>query len=368
MNCCYPTHTHHTHTHHLQVYVAEISPTKLRGRIGLAVQMSLAMGVVLIYGLSSIEGFLYYDQSLILVGFTALFTLLVPFLHETPRWSLAHGYKEEAEITLGFLRGPNFDSSTELNMIKTNIDSTPKLSAKLILREFRKGDVIVPVVLAVVAAVFLQCGGLNSIVAFSASILQAADVPAFRQIALYGTGLTRLAVNIVVLCFVDLFGRKVLLIISSVGTFLGTTLLGVHFYVTSPSFCSAMNSTDTSSVESCNPHLAPLAVTAVVVYNVGFSIGWGPVFWLLLGELLPLQVRGIGNGIAVFVTWGLTSIVVGTYLSYSEAVQPWFVWWTYSVVNLLSLFFIIFCLFETKGKSLEDIQKTFHTKYGKYKL
>ena len=350
------------------MYVAEISPTKFRGRIGSAVQISLSLGVVVIYALSSIEGFLYYDQSLVLIGLLALFTLLMPFFHETPRWLLAHGLKKEAISALKFLRGPSFDINAELDLIKVSIKSNSKLSSKVILREFSKGNVFVPVLLAVLSTVFLQCGGLNSIIAFSASILQSAEVPAFRQIALYGTGMTRLVTNILVVFFIDLFGRKVLLIGSSIGTFLGTTMLGVHFYVTNPSYCSQFNSTEVVLTEPCNPQLAPLAITAIVVYNIGFSLGWGPVIWLLLGELLPLQVRGVGNGIAVFVMWGLTSLVVGTYLSYSEAVQPWFVWWTYSFVNFVSLFFVVFCLMETKGKSLEEIQRKFQSKYGRFNL
>lgn len=291
---------------------------------------------------------------------------------ETPRWLLAHNLKEEAIAALKFLRGPDFDSSEELNMIKENIDSTPNLNGKQLLREFSKGNILVPVILALVAAVFQQCGGLNAVAAFSASILQSAEVPSFRQITFYGSGLTRLGITIAVLFFMDLLGRKILLSISSIGTFLGTMLLGIHFYITSPSFCSTMNPTNTSMeidlMEPCNPHYAPLAITGIVVYNVGFSIGWGPVIWPLLGELMPLQVRGTGNGIVVFVMWGLSAIVVGTYLSYGAAVQLWFVWWTYSIVNLVSFFFVVFCLFETKGRSLEEIQQRFDTKYGRFRL
>lgn len=335
-------------------------------------QLFLSLGVVVIYALSSINDFRYFDQSLILVGFVTIFTILMPFFCETPRWLLAHGRKDEAIAVLKFLRGPKFDSSTELKMIQVNIASTPKLKTKQTLKEFTKGNVIVPMVLAILSAVFLQSGGLNAIVAFSALILQSAGVPSFRQIALYGTGCTRLILNMIIVFLADIIGRKVLLFISSIGTFLGTTMLGVHFYITDPSFCSSTrkltNSSQSEVMGACNSHLAPLAIAAIVVYNIGFSIGWGPVIWLLLGELLPLQIRGIGNGIAVFVMWIMASILIGSYESYAEAVQPWFVWWTYSVVNFVSLLFVVFCLFETKGKSLEDIQRRFDKKYGQFRL
>lgn len=367
-NTTTPPHTH-MHTLLAQVYGRDLF-YKTQRKDWIYCAISLGLGIVVIYGLSSIDNFLYYDQSLMLLGILALFVLIMPFLYESPRWLVANGFKEEATAALLFLRGPHFDSAAELNMIFESIKNTPKLTTRLMVKEFSKGNVFVPVLLAVVLAMFVQCGGLNSVIAFSASILQSAEVPAFRQVALYGTGLTRLVVNIFILFFIDLFGRKVLLIVSSIGTFLGTTLLGVHFYVTSPSYCSAVNATNTSLIltEPCNPHLAPLAITGIVVYNVGFSIGWGPAIWLLLGELLPLRIRGVGNGMAMFVMWSSASVVVGTYLSYSDAVQPWFVWWTYSIVNLASLFFVVFCLFESKGKSLEEIQRIFHTKYGNFRL
>ena len=358
--------------------MAEISPAKLRGRIGALLQVFLSLGVVVVYSLSSIEGFRYYDSSLVLVGIVALFTTSMPFFCETPRWLLAHKQKKRTIAVLKFLRGPKYDIRNELNTIQTNIDSTPHLKTRQVLIEFTKGNVIVPVILALVLAAFLQGGGLNAIIAYSSLVFKNAGVSSFRQLSLFGTGFTRLVVNVIAVFFADLFGRKVLLSISSIGTFLGTLMLGVHFYVTNPSFCSvASNSSNASLVDTlpvstdeafCNPQFAPLAITAVVVYNVGFSIGWGPVIWLLLGELLPLQVRGIGTGMATFTMWGLAGVVAGTYLSFSEALQPFVVWWTYTVVNFLSLLFVVFCLFETKGKSLEDIQNRFERKYGRFKL
>ncbi len=359
----------------MQVYVLEISPAKLRGRMGSALQVFLALGVVIVYGLSAIDNFAYYDSSLVLIGFVTLFTISMPFFIETPRWLIAHGQKKQAIAALKFLRGPKYDFMSELDTITANIKSTPRLKPKQLLKEFGKGNVIVPMILVLFLVVFFQCGGLNSITTYSALIFKNAGVPMFRQAALYGTGCTRLLVNIIALFLTDLFGRKILLMVSSVGAMLGTTMLGVHFYITNPSFCSNTTSViDPVSMAMgedevlCNPQFAPLAITAVIIFNIGFSIGWGPVIWLLLVELLPLQIRGIGSGIASLLLWGLASAVIGSYLTFVDAVQPWFVWWTYSAISLVSFFFVAFFIFETKGKSLEEIQKRFEEKYGQFKL
>ena len=366
------------HTH-CQVYVAEISPAKHRGKIASFLEMFLSIGVLIVYLLSTVENFHYYDSAVVLIGFVALFTFLMLFLYETPSWLLSHNKKESATAALKFLHGPNSDIRNELNEYQSKIGSKPHVKLGQLLCEFTKGNVIVPMILVLFLVMFLQCGGLNSVVSYSALILKNAGVQDFREIAVYGTGCARLVVNFFTIFFTDVLGRKVLLIASGTGTFLGTTLLGVHFYITRPSSClPPMNSTnvsftvplltDGSEIQSdyivCNAEYAPLAIAAIVIYNVGISLGWGPVVWVLLGELLPIQVRGIGNGIATFLSWGLSALVVGSYLSSTEAIQPWFVWWIYSVVNLSSIFFVAFCIFETKGKTLEDIQRQFETKYG----
>ena len=358
----------------------EISPSNQRGRIGSIVQLFLVIGILTIYTLSSFENFRYSDSSLVLVGFVALFTISMTFFCETPQWLLSRGQKERAIAVLKFLRGPQYDIKGELELIQSKITGTKKLRITQVFCEFTKCSVLVPQLLVLLLTIFRVCGGLESINSFSATILRDAGVQDFRQVSVYGTGCTRLIANFSVLFFADLLGRKVLLMASGIGTFIGTTMLGVHFYVIRPSLCLSFNSTTNASITEaatvssiegdvlCNTHLAPVAIVGLVVFNIGFSIGWGPILWVLLGELLPRQVRGVGTGIATFATWGLASLVVGSYLSVANATQPWFVWWTYSTINLVSVLFIGFCIFETKGKSLEDIQHRFETKYGEKKV
>lgn len=358
--------------------MAEVSPAKHRGKVGAILQTSISLGILIVYGLSSIEGFRYSDSALVFIGFVTLFTVSMIFFNETPQWLLAKGQKKRAIAVLKFLRGPNYDIEKELKNIQSNIDSAPRLKSSQVLLEFSRGSVIVPVSLVLFLVVFLQCGGLNAVIVYSAIILKDAGVPDFRTVAVYGTGGTRLLVNIVAVFLTDFLGRKVLLVTGSIGTFLGTTLLGVHFYSTRPAACflpmNSSNITPPDIVQAnvgadigsdgvpCNVEFAPLAILALAIYNIGFSIGWGPVIWVLLGELLPLQVRGVASGIATFTMWALASLVIGSYPSYATAVQLWFAWWTFSVVNFLSIVFVMFFIFETKGKSLEEIQHKFQSR------
>ena len=186
-------------------------------------------------------------------------------------------------------------------------------------------------------------------------------------------GIAGLLASIFSICLVDVAGRKLLLIVSGIGTCLATALLGTHFFITRPSLCdngtnltatlppSAENAT-TTAVLPCNPQYAPVAIASVLLYFVLFNFGWGPVPWVLLGEMLPMQVRGVASGIVIFVNWGTSAIVTGFYPAYNRAVMPWFAWWSFAVMNFASVVFVTFALFETKGKTLEEIQKRFERK------
>ena len=112
----------------------------------------------------------------------------------------------------------------------------------------------------------------------------------------------------------------------------------------------------------CNKQFAPLAIVSLVIFYAAFTSGWGPIPAVLLGEMLPLRVRGVASGVISFLSWGTAAIVSGSYFNYSQAVKPWFAWWSFSLANLAGIVFVGFFVFETKGKSLEEIEERFKSK------
>ena len=94
-------------------------------------------------------------------------------------------------------------------------------------------------------------------------------------------------------------------------------------------------------------------------------MSWGPIQWILNSELFPSHVRGVAAGLSFAAFWGFNAIAVGFYLEYEEAVRPWFAVWSFSIMMILGLAFVIVFIPETKGKSLEEIQKKFERKRKK---
>ena len=348
-----------------QIYLAEITSNKLRGVFTAFTEVFLAVGVLLIYLLGSFESFQYYNSSLVLSGVVAVFELSMVFLYETPRWLLAHKQKEEAIKALRFLRGAKYDSTMELTTIEAEITQYPKLSISQALLELGKRKVLIPLIIVCVVMFLQQIGGVETSDAYSALIFKEAQVADYRITSTYAVGGVGVVFTVLGAFIVDCIGRKILLIISGMGTLIGTVTLGTYFYITRPELCANVTSdalTDSNN-GFCNEYLAPIAIASLILYNVAFSIGWGPVPWILLGELIPLRVRGVGSGIATFINWATAAIVTGFFLDYVEAVHTWFAWWTFAAFNALAVVFVIFFVFETKGKNLEDIQRRFDSKH-----
>ena len=346
-----------------QVYIAEISTAKFRGIFGSFTQIGLATGILLNYSIGSIPGFPYFYNSLVATGTVAVFEVMMVWLKETPRWLVSKSHYQEAYHTLIWLRGPSVNTEDEIRSIESS-DSSSIWSA---WKEFAKRSVAVPVMIVIVVMFFQQIGGLNAISSYAASLFEEAGVANPRVTATYAVGGVELFSTVISIFVIDLIGRKILLIISGAGMTVGTALLGVHFYITRPSLCASVaNSTltdlaemlqDSTTDAPCNTQYGPLAVVSIITFGFAFSVGWGPVPWILLSELIPLQVRGLASGIAILVNWGTSAIVVGFYLEYADVVQVWFAWWSFAILNAAGVLFTIVFIRETKGKTLEDIEK-----------
>ena len=323
-------------------------------------RVGFVTGILLSYIVGSIPGFPYYYSSLVAAGIITVFLLMMVWMKETPRWLLSKGLHTEFHHTLSWLRGPNVDVDDEVHALQ----SSKKTSIWTAWKEFSKRNVAVPVLIVIVMVVFIQISGRSVFFSYAARMFKEAGVANPRITALYSVGVVELLATFIAIFTIDIFGRKSLLLVSGVGMTVGTTLLGVHFYLTRHSLCtsSAHNSAILDLAETkdsdtpCNTQYGPLAVTSIIIFSVTSSVGWGSVPWVLYSELTPLQVRGLAGGIVCLVNSGMSALVVGVYLDYAAAVELWFAWWSFAIINALGIVFVAVFIRETKGKTLEDIE------------
>ena len=161
-----------------------------------------------------------------------MYELMVLFVCDTPRWLMTHSRKHSAMSALRLLRGKSIDISVEQKAMENNLSQNSAARLSSVLREFRKKEVLIPVVIATSVMFFNQSSGLNARNAYAAEIFQEANVKNPRAISAYAIGGTALIATTVALFVVDRLGRKVLLVASGFGMFIGTAMLGTYFYVT----------------------------------------------------------------------------------------------------------------------------------------
>ena len=325
------------------MYITEISPTALRGLYGAANQLAVTIGIFIaeIVG-AYIE---YYWLALIPLGLTCVFGVFVISLYETPRWLISNGHKLKAGKVLLWLRGDRYDVVNEQREIENQISSEVKLSLSETIQEFKTRPVYHPLILALFLMLFQQLCGINAII-FNAedTFKNVVDNPAL--ISSLAVGLTQVLATFVGVILTDLLGRRTLLISGALIMCVSITAAGVYEFL---------------HHKTGNNKLSALGICGLIVYNIGFSIGWGALPWLMTNELIPLRVRGAGVGIATFFNWLLVAVVTGTYKFYQDAVNRWFAYWSFGAVCLLALLFTAFFIPETKKRSLEDIEKSFET-------
>lgn len=141
--------------------------------------------------------------------------------------------------------------------------------------------------------------------------------------------------------------------------------MGTYAYLTNEPYCHPDTSTSVNfTTTHCVKNLEPLAITSMMCYIIGFSIGWGALPWLLSSEIIPMRVRGIGMGIATFVNFSFVAIITGAFEDYQKAVRLWGAFWSFGLMCFLAVIFVAVFIPETKGKSLEEIERYFYLRHS----
>lgn len=156
-------------------------------------------------------------------------------------------------------------------------------------------------------------------------------------------GIVNFASTFVATALIDRLGRKILLYISSVAMIITLFALGCFFYAKD-------HGIDTSQI-------GYVPLISFVIYVIGFSLGFGPIPWLMMGEILPAKIRGSAASVATGFNWMCTFIVTKTFNDMVQAIGQGETFWIFGIICLAGLGFVIFCVPETRGRSLEEIEK-----------
>jgi SP family galactose:H+ symporter-like MFS transporter len=151
--------------------------------------------------------------------------------------------------------------------------------------------------------------------------------------------------HVAAILLIDHIGRRPLLLVGIAGQVLGLLALGAAFHF-----------------KQLSSSVGDIAVGSLVVYVACFAFGMGPIFWLLISEIYPLNVRGAAMSVATVANWTMNLVVAVTFLTLVDAVGHAMTFWIYALITVAAWFFVYKLVPETKGKTLEQIESDWQPK------
>lgn len=320
-------------------YVVEIAPPKIRGLLGTCFQVMVVIGILI----AAVAGtFLTWGQ---LAGWSVLSALgmsaIMFFMPETPQWLLSKNRNEEAEASLARFRCSRV--AQELSTMTQADNAAQQGGTQYSLETITSREFYKPFFLAIGLMFFQQFSGINAVLFYQTDIFKKA---APESDASQSTILVCLAQVIATLAgsfLVDRLGRKMLLLISGIGHAVSLIVFGWYSY----------KSVDSTTFQT---EFAWVALASLIIFIISFSLGFGPVPWMLIPELSSSRVRSLVASIATAFNWTCVYIVTSQVKNMIDSLGDAWTYWIFAAICAFSCVFVILGLIETKDKSSEQIQ------------
>lgn len=322
------------------LYIAEIAPADVRGRLVSCFQLAITIGILFAYFVDEVFSASGDWRAMLALGVLPAVILLIGLkgLPDSPRYLIGRGRIDQARTVLNHMYGENSAmAESELKSIQ-DIIATEKSSqwSELFSPELR-----LPFLVGMGLFVIQQFTGINTVIYYAPVIFHEAGFTS-ESAAIWATitvGVINVLSTLIALWLIDKVGRKPLLYVGLAGMVIA--LFGIGF---------SLSGADTKS--------GMLTVAAVWLFVFCFAFSMGPVPWLMIAEIFPLRVRGRAASIASSANWGCNLIVSFTFLTLLKSLGNAPTFWLYGTVGILGILFVWKLVPETKGRSLEDIEKS----------
>lgn len=315
------------------VYISEIAPPEYRGRMVIAFQLNIVLGILIAYVTNYLlEGGI--DDWRWMLGIVAvpsiIFSILVLFVPETPRWLILYKDDERAARKTLTITNPLVEEA--IQAIKESAEQDKAgIKERLFSKKFSW-----LIILAFLFAFFNQVSGINAVIYYAPRIFEMTGLG--KESALLstaGTGVVNLIFTIAGWSLIDRFGRRVLMYIGSMGYIISLTLIAFAFYHQSYSN-------------------VPLYVFAFIASH---AIGQGAVIWVFISEIFPNSVRASGMAWGSLTHWIFAAIIANIFPLFADKLGGGPIFAFFSIMMVCQLLYVWMMMPETKGDSLEDLQK-----------
>lgn len=319
------------------MYISELAPPKMRGSLVTLNQLYITSGILVAYlvDLALSPWGLWRWMFAVHVIPAAVLGISMFFLPSSPRFLVEAGKDDKAKSNLQKIRGTK-DVDKEFSNIKKNVSNESRSWGALFQPAIRPAMIV-----GIGLAIFQQITGINTIIYYAPTIFKAAGISSNTASILATTivGVVNVVFTIVSIILVDKVGRRPLLLWGIGGMVVGLAGLGAGFLFPNLSF------------------LMWITLGFLLVYIASFAVGLGPIFWLLISEIFPNNMRGRAESVSTIANWGANFIVALTFLTLINWLGHSVTFWLFGVLGIANWLFVMKFVPETKGKSLEEIQQ-----------
>ncbi|XP_059622632.1 facilitated trehalose transporter Tret1-like [Phlebotomus argentipes] len=320
-----------------QIYVSECSDPKIRGVLASFPAIAMSLGIVFAYVIGSFLP--WRQQAWFACAVGILQFIVIAFLPESPVWLKSKKRIPEADVSAEWLALSGFSTAADQA-------SAVKAYKSYSLRALCRRTVLLPLAVGLVLLMIQQLSGIDAVIFFTVEIFRASGSSINGNIATIIVGVVQLLSNFASLFVVDRFGRKPLLIVSGALMSISMTSMGFAFHLS----------------DNGNNEYGFLPLVSLIVFMIGFSVGFGCIPFLLMGEIFPTKQRSILSSFAGSFNLLIMFIVIFTYHPLQVAISTAGTFWAYAVMCLLGVLFVISYVPETKGRDLESITQLFERK------
>jgi sugar porter (SP) family MFS transporter len=320
------------------MYIAEISPARVRGRLVAITQFNIVLGILLAYlsnwiistiGLGAVEWrWMFGVEAFPAAAFFGLL-FLTP---RSPRWLVARGLLEESKVVLEQVGTDSGNVAEEAETIRQSLTE----EAASLQEPFFQKKYMRPIMLAVAIAMFNQLSGINALIYYTKRIFEMAGAEGTSALAQSVIiGFTNLVFTMAALVIIDHFGRRKLMLVGSIGYILSLSVVAWGFY------------TGAGGI---------IVLVGFVVFIAAHAFGQGAVIWVFISEIFPNNVRARGQALGSFTHWIMAALISLTFPMFAEDLG-WMVFAIYGVFMVGQLIWVLLIMPETKGIPLEEMQK-----------
>ncbi|PSN47391.1 Facilitated trehalose transporter Tret1 [Blattella germanica] len=322
------------------MYIGEIAENSVRGALGSYFQVMLTVGILYTYIFGAVADYTWLGILSAVVP--VVFVLLFWRMPESPAYLMKKYRTDEARRSLQYFRGPLYNVRKEIEDLEIIINESSKQQTSL------KDLVSSPatrkaLIISLGLMIFQQLSGVNAVIFYTVKIFDAAGSTLDPKYATIIVGVVQTIFTYVASLIVDRAGRRILLLTSSSVMGLCLAVLGLYFHLKD-------NGSDVSGI-------GWLPLVCVNVFIVVFSLGFGPIPWMMTGELFAANIKGTASSIAVCTNWTLVFIVTFSFEKLLNALGTNVTFWIFAVICGLASAFVFILVPETKGKSLSEIQQ-----------